>query len=175
MDKNFWKRKKLSEFSEEEWEASCMRCGKCCLEKITNDGHIFFSNQMCDGFDFQTSRCTRYATRLCADCVKVDFNLLQSRPELLPETCAYRLLFDGKELPDYHPLVSGNENSVHQAGKSVLSMPIVSCVERRKAEQALMRDSGDLPDEAFRKRCEQLEQLYPYVFLESYPIPEKKL
>lgn len=174
MDKNFWKQKKLSEFSEEEWEAVCMRCGKCCLDKFQEHGRIFFSNQMCDGFDFKTGKCLRYAKRLCDECVKVDLELLHEQPELLPETCAYRLLLDGKGLSEYHPLVSGDVNSVRKAGKSVLSMPIVSCVKREKAEKALERAVVTLSFDEFYQRLQQIDKQYPVIFLEDYPIPAKK-
>lgn len=173
-NRDFWKHKKLSEFSEKEWEAVCMRCGKCCLCKYSKSGRMFFSNQMCDGFDFKTGRCLRYARRLCDECVKVDLDLLHNRPELLPETCAYRLLFDGKELPEYHPLVSGDVNSVRKAGKSVLSMPIVSCVKRERAEQALGRAIASLSFDEFYQRLQQIKKQYPVVFLEDYPIPAKE-
>lgn len=170
MDKNFWLHKKLSEFSEEEWEAVCMRCGKCCLSKHEENGRMFFSNQMCDGFDMKTGRCSRYKKRLCDECAKVDLRLLQTMPELLPETCAYRLLFDGKELPEYHPLVSGDRNSVHKAGKSVLSMPVVSCRVREQAMAFLMSRIDKLSFEDFTKKLERINERYPVVFLENYPI-----
>ena len=118
MDKNFWKHKKLSDFTEEEWEAVCLRCGKCCLSKSMSEDMIFFSNQICKNFDLKTGKCSCYQTRLSATCAKVDMHLLRTLPELLPETCAYRLLLDGKDLPDYHPLISGDLQSVHKAKKN---------------------------------------------------------
>ncbi len=166
MDKDFWKKKELADFSEEEWEAVCLRCGKCCLFKTVENNKIFFSNQMCDGFDFKTGKCSRYKTRLGSTCVKVDLNLLKTQGELLPETCAYRLLFEGKDLPEYHPLVSGDPNSVHKARKSVLEMPIIysindfiaamkniHCLQYGEAERVLSR--------------------YRVVFVESYALPAK--
>lgn len=122
MDKNFWKTKPLSKFSEEEWEAVCMKCGICCLCKNAKNDKVYFTNTICDGYDFKTGKCSRYSTRLCADCAKVDMRLLENELELLPETCAYRLLFLGLNLPKYHPLVTGNPNSAHEAKKTVMEM-----------------------------------------------------
>lgn len=166
MDKEFWKKKKLADFSEREWEAVCMRCGKCCLHKQAENGRIFFTNQMCGGFDFKTGKCSRYKTRLSASCVKVDLHLLQTERELLPETCAYRLLFEGKELPDYHPLVSGDRNSAHKACRTVLEIPLVYS---EKEMLAAVKRVITLPED----KAERLMKRYELRYLEYYEIPPK--
>lgn len=166
MDIAFWKKKKLSDFTEKEWEAVCMRCGKCCLHKRIEGNRIFFSNQMCDGFDFKTGKCSRYKTRLCDACAKIDLHLLRTKRALLPETCAYRLLFEGKELPDYHPLVSGDRDSAHKACKTVLEMPLVYSEKEMlaAANRVLV-----LPyDEAVR-----ILKRYQLRYLEYYYIPSE--
>lgn len=166
MDRSFWKEKKLADFSEEEWEAVCLRCGKCCLYKTVENDRMCFLNQMCDGFDFKTGKCVRYKTRLGDSCVKVDLNLLQTQRELLPETCAYRLLFEGKELPEYHPLVSGDLGSVHKAKKTVLEMPEVYSVNDF---MTIMKDIDSLPfDEAMH-----LLSRYEVVYVEVYDLPQE--
>ncbi len=173
MDNNFWKNKPLSDFTEEEWEAVCMRCGKCCLFKQEENNHICFTNQMCDGYDFKTGCCSRYATRLCMFCVKVDMHLLQTEPELLPETCAYRLLLAGKELPDSHPLVSGNPNSAHEAKQTVLEIPNIHSVT--EIDDLLHQFDETLKDEncPAEKRMgllDKIQKLKP-VHIAKYPIP----
>lgn len=175
MDMNFWKRKPLSDFSEEEWEAVCMRCGKCCLFKEEKSNRVYFTNCMCDGYDFATGNCKRYACRLGAECLKVDLRLLITEPELLPETCAYRLLLAGKELPDYHPLVSGDANSVHKAGKTVLEMPDVYSVDELMHfinQHAVFVDPDDLSEEKTAALKEEVRR-FETVYLESYEIPDK--
>lgn len=122
MDNQFWKKKPLSEFSEQEWESICLRCGKCCVSKCEDQEEILFFNCVCDGLDVKTGLCTRYKTRLGPNCAKVDLDLIMSRTELLPESCAYRLLADGKDLPFWHPLVSGDKNSVRKAKQHVLDI-----------------------------------------------------
>lgn len=124
---SFWKTKKLSEMTAEEWESLCDNCGKCCLHKleVAETGKIVFTSIACKLINLKTCRCTRYAerARLVADCL----DLKQSeftRYDWLPATCAYRLLNDGKELPAWHPLLSGSTASVKKAGVSVSSYAI---------------------------------------------------
>lgn len=175
MDKNFWKAKPLSDFTEEEWEAVCMRCGKCCLYKTEKCGKILFSNKMCDSFDFKTGGCSHYATRLGPECCKVDMRLLTEEPELLPETCAYRLLLAGKDLPDYHPLVSGNPHSAHEAGKTVLEIPnIYSLRETMDIMKEITSHFGDTQwFEHNREKVNTQFKKCSTAYIESYDIPAK--
>lgn len=124
---SFWEDKSLAEMTETEWESLCDRCGKCCLHKLEDetDGEIFYTSVVCDLFDLEHSRCTRYAERCrlvpdCLDLKQHDF----AGYRWLPATCAYRLLSEGKALPDWHPLISGSPDSVHDAGVSILSYAV---------------------------------------------------
>ncbi len=121
---SFWKTKKLSEMTTEEWESLCDNCGKCCLHKLEDEdtGDIYFTSVVCNLIDLSTCRCTRYAERTqlvpeCLDLKQHDF----TEYNWLPATCAYRLLTDGKELPSWHPLLSGSPDSVLDAGVSISS------------------------------------------------------
>jgi len=118
----FWQGKTLVDLTAAEWEALCDGCGRCCLHKLEDEdtGELYFTNVACRLLDLTTCRCRKYARRveLIPDC----FVLSPSNPELfeqLPSTCAYRLLAEGRPLPDWHPLVSGDADSVHRAGISV--------------------------------------------------------
>jgi uncharacterized protein len=118
----FWKHKALSEMTPEEWEALCDGCGKCCLYKLedADTAEIFYTNVACRLLDLHRCRCRDYQSRtsLVADCL----NLRQVLPRALrwlPTTCAYRLLAEGKALYDWHPLISGDPETVHQAGMSI--------------------------------------------------------
>jgi uncharacterized cysteine cluster protein YcgN (CxxCxxCC family) len=121
---SFWETKKLAEMTTEEWESLCDNCGKCCLHKLEDEdtGDIHFTSVVCNLIDLKTCRCTRYTerTRLVPECLDLkqhDF----AEFNWLPSTCAYRLLSDGKPLPDWHPLVSGSIKSVQKAGVSIRS------------------------------------------------------
>ena len=126
-DLPFWKRKKLTEMTDNEWESLCDNCGKCCLNKLEDEdtGEIMFTSVVCNLIDMKTCRCTRYQerTRLVPGCIAI-----KSEPivqyDWLPSTCAYRILAEGKDLPSWHPLVSGTSKSVHDAGVSVRSYAI---------------------------------------------------
>lgn len=121
---SFWKTKKLHDMTAQEWESLCDGCGKCCLHKLEDEdtGEIFFTSVVCNLIDLKTCRCTRYSerTRLVPECLDLkqhDF----AEFNWLPTTCAYRLLSDGRELPVWHPLVSGSAESVKEAGVSISS------------------------------------------------------
>ena len=119
---SFWETKTLAEMSTEEWESLCDNCGKCCLNKLEDEdtGEIFFTSVVCDLIDLDSCRCTRYLERTtlvpeCLDLKQHDF----ADYNWLPSTCAYRLLTDGKKLPNWHPLISKNTDSVIDAGVSI--------------------------------------------------------
>lgn len=121
-DLPFWKSKTLDEMNPEQWESLCDGCGRCCLQKFQDGktGKVTYTWVSCYLLDTQQCRCTDYAHRtvLVPDCLVLKPEMI---PDLrwLPRTCAYRRLSEGKALYDWHPLVSGNPESVHQAGISV--------------------------------------------------------
>jgi uncharacterized cysteine cluster protein YcgN (CxxCxxCC family) len=125
LAEGFW-RKPLAELNHAEWEALCDGCGRCCLHKLEYEdtGKLAFTRVACRLLDIDTCRCTRYRQRRRSvpDCL--DLRNGFSRYDWLPETCAYRLRYEGKDLPDWHPLISGRPESVHEAGISVRSFAI---------------------------------------------------
>jgi uncharacterized cysteine cluster protein YcgN (CxxCxxCC family) len=118
----FWKIKSLQEMSREEWELLCDGCGRCCLRKFENKktGKIHYTTVSCYLLDIHRCRCLSYAdrARLVMDCTELKPEKI-ARMRWLPKTCAYRLLAERKDLCRWHPLVSGDPNSVHAAGISV--------------------------------------------------------
>jgi len=118
----FWRVKKLKQMNTEEWESLCDGCGKCCLEKLEDldTGKISYTNIGCELLDVHECRCKNYAKRdqYVPDCVRLSSANISSL-KWMPSTCAYKLLSEGKDLPDWHPLVSGNTGSVHEAGISI--------------------------------------------------------
>ncbi|UTW58655.1 YcgN family cysteine cluster protein [Kordiimonas sp. SCSIO 12603] len=134
---SFWKEKALSEMSRDEWESLCDGCGKCCLHKLEDEdtGEIHHTDVACRFLDPVKITCGKYLTRqrYVGNCVVMSPDLLDTLP-WMPSTCAYRLLHEGKDLYDWHPLVSGDRESVHKAGQSV----------RGKAVDE--REAGDFED-----------------------------
>ena len=118
----YWESKTLDALDQDEWEALCDGCARCCLIKLedADTGEIHYTDVVCSKLDQDHCRCTCYETRttVVPDCVTVRPDNLDEL-EWMPETCAYRLLHEGKPLPDWHPLISGNRRSVHAAGISV--------------------------------------------------------
>ncbi|QHB17741.1 YcgN family cysteine cluster protein [Mannheimia pernigra] len=117
----FWQEKSLLEMNEAEWEALCDGCGKCCYRKyIQGRGkreQLYYTSVACNLLDVNTGRCTNYSNRFIieSDCTKLTKKNLPDF-DWLPKTCAYRLLYEGKPLYDWHPLISKDPNSVKNAG-----------------------------------------------------------
>lgn len=120
--KPFWESLTLAEMNEAQWEALCDGCGKCCLVKLRDEDTdaLAFTNLACRLLDCESCRCTDYPNRLSrvSDCVKLSQANLPMI-DFMPPSCAYRRLQEGRGLPDWHPLISGMPDSVHQAGRSV--------------------------------------------------------
>jgi uncharacterized cysteine cluster protein YcgN (CxxCxxCC family) len=118
----FWKTKTLDQMSDHEWESLCDGCGRCCLNKLEDweTGEIAWTNISCTLLDGETCRCKDYDNRQATvpDCIRLTLEEVRSIT-WLPPTCAYRLLRDGRDLYWWHYLVSGDRDTVHEAGISV--------------------------------------------------------
>ena len=118
----FWKSKPLEAMSPDEWESLCDGCARCCLVKLEDEdsGEIAYTDVGCTLLDGRSCRCRDYANRQAAiaDCVRLTPQSVRTL-SWLPPTCAYRLLAAGEDLYWWHPLVSGDPESVHAAGISV--------------------------------------------------------
>ena len=121
-DTPFWKSKTLAEMTRAEWESLCDGCGRCCLNKIEDEdtGQFHYTRAACKLLDLGTCRCTDYENRQSKvpDCVALTPENV-GRLGWLPSTCAYRLLDEGKPLAWWHPLVSGTQATVAEAGITV--------------------------------------------------------
>lgn len=118
----FWRTKTLDEMSPQEWESLCDGCARCCLLKLEDEdtGEVHLTRLACRMLDHATCRCSDYANRFAkmADCVSIDPAKVRAL-DWLPDTCGYRLVEEGRDLFWWHPLVSGDPDTVHQAGVSV--------------------------------------------------------
>lgn len=124
----FWERKPLDKMSQKEWEALCDGCGKCCLNKLEDEdsGDVALTRVACRLLDDETCRCAHYENRhhFVPDCLVLRPDNLDLHAYWLPQTCAYHLLWLGKPLPEWHPLITGTQQSVHDAGISVSGMTV---------------------------------------------------
>ena len=120
---NYWRDTALDQMSAAEWEALCDGCGKCCQLKLedADTGKVSYTNIACRLFDDETCRCTNYPLRksLVGGCLVLTPESLDYAKDWMPKTCAYRLLAEGEDIPDWHPLKTGSAHSVHEAGVSV--------------------------------------------------------
>ena len=120
--KPFWRTKTLEEMNAKEWESLCDGCGLCCLIRFEDEdsGEITPTWVACKLFDGDTCACTNYPGRqkIVPDCIKLTPHNIETLP-WMPLSCAYRRLHEGKDLPTWHPLVTGDPESPHRAGVSV--------------------------------------------------------
>ena len=123
MREKFWETVPLRKMTAPEWEALCDGCGKCCLNKIESEdtGEVEYTRVACRLLNGDTCQCSNYANRhqYVPECVRLSPKTLAKVAYWLPGTCAYRLLYQGKSLPDWHPLRTGDPDSTHTSGHSV--------------------------------------------------------
>lgn len=119
----FWETVPLKKMTPAEWEALCDGCGKCCLNKLEfeDTGEVAYTNIACRLFDNGTCRCADYPNRKAhvPECVVLTPKTLAKSAYWMPATCAYKLLAQGRPLPAWHPLVTGDPDSTHASGNSV--------------------------------------------------------
>ena len=128
----FWQHKTLAQMTKSEWESLCDGCAKCCLLKLQDQDteQVFYTSVACKLLDLQTCSCTDYQNRnsRVPECIWLksdDLNHL----DWLPSTCAYRLLSEGRDLPSWHHLVSGDTNTVFSSGVAIASFAIQDVAE----------------------------------------------
>lgn len=118
----YWKEKKLEEFSKVEWESLCDGCGKCCLLKLEDPDtlEVAYTACSCSLLDTEKVLCKQYSSRslVVPECVQITPENIKDLT-FLPNSCSYKLVHQGKDLPEWHHLVSGNKELVHNLGKSI--------------------------------------------------------
>ncbi|WP_226624221.1 YcgN family cysteine cluster protein [Alloyangia pacifica] len=119
----FWEKKPLTKLNDKEWEALCDGCGKCCLNKLEDEetGEVALTCVSCRLLDDESCLCSNYEIRhqFVPECIVLRPDNIDEHAYWMPETCAYRLLWQGKPLYDWHPLISGDPETVHAAGVSM--------------------------------------------------------
>ncbi len=143
----FWEHIPMADMSAEQWESLCDRCGRCCLHRLEDDdGTIIETRVACKLLNIKTCRCSDYRRRFdrVPDCASLRLQPIGTF-WWLPETCAYRRLDKNLPLEDWHPLISGDPDSVHRAGISIRGRAISERdIDLDDLEHFLM-DEGD-PD-----------------------------
>lgn len=119
---HFWEQKTLAQMTHEEWESLCDGCGKCCLHKLmdADDDTVYYTEVACKQLDITQCRCNDYPNRknLVPDCVELTLDDVEQF-HWLPKSCAYRLVYEGKPLPEWHHLLTGDPKSIHKARQSI--------------------------------------------------------
>lgn len=117
----WWETTPLEQMTKEQWESLCDGCGRCCLVKCWFGSKVKYTKVACQLMDISTGRCSDYENRFdrVKNCHLVTLEVLE-KPGLLPNTCAYRLIKDGKPLYDWHHLISGSRDTIREAGVSIV-------------------------------------------------------
>ena len=122
MGNKFWETKNLIDMNENEWESLCDKCGKCCVIKLEDfdTQEVHYTNVSCKLLCEKSASCMDYENRksIVPDCIILSPDNLKDL-KWMPETCAYKLLNEGKNLPYWHPLLSGNDKEIVNSGNSV--------------------------------------------------------
>ena len=121
-EKPFWQTKTLEQMTAAEWESLCDGCGLCCLIRFEDEetGEVIPTRVACKLLDQHLCRCTDYVNRKAhvPDCIKLTPWNIEALA-WMPASCAYRRLHEGRDLPGWHPLITGDPESVHKAGVSI--------------------------------------------------------
>jgi len=124
----YWANVPMEDMTAPEWEALCDGCGKCCLNKLEDEdtGEVVLTRVACKLFDDSTCRCSKYPTRhdYVPECIVMTPTTIEDHMYWLPQTCAYRLVYEGKPLFGWHPLLSGTAQSVHDAKVSAKDITV---------------------------------------------------
>ncbi len=119
----YWENVPLKKMTQHEWEALCDGCGKCCLNKLEDEetGEVALTRVACRLLDDSSCLCSQYPIRhqFVPECITLRPSNMESHLYWMPRTCAYRLLWEGEPLQDWHPLISGDPETVHAAGISM--------------------------------------------------------
>mgnify|MGYP005988583221 FL=1 len=122
LGNKFWETKNLIDMNENEWESLCDKCGKCCVIKLEDfdTQEVHYTNVSCKLLCEKSASCKDYENRksIVPDCIILSPDNLKDL-KWMPETCAYKLLNEGKNLPYWHPLLSGNDKEIVKSGNSV--------------------------------------------------------
>ena len=138
----FWETKSLEEMTKAEWETLCDRCGRCCLHKVEDEetGEVLYTSVACKLYELNSSTCGNYFHRkqFVPECMVLTVQEVR-KLTCLPQTCAYRLLAEGKSLPEWHPLISGDPQSVIRFGMSINRFAISeTMIDMRALDQYIL-------------------------------------
>jgi uncharacterized protein len=134
----------LESLDSKEWESLCDGCARCCLKKLQEDtdepdepaltketdptvqahsagGQLWYTRVVCRYLDQQKCQCTAYGSRqvLVPECLVLDMTVLKKALHWIPDTCAYKLRYQNKPLPAWHPLLTGSRLAMQEAGITV--------------------------------------------------------
>ena len=121
LRKFFWEKYTLDQLNQDEWEALCDGCAKCCLLKICDKKKLYITNISCTKLELNSCKCSDYSNREknVKYCLKLTKDNLHENTKYLPSSCSYKLISEGTPLPQWHHLISKDKDSVHKFNQSI--------------------------------------------------------
>ena len=134
----FWEKYSLDQLNQDEWEALCDGCAKCCLLKLVDKKKTYITNISCSKLELDSCRCSDYLNREknVEACLKLTKDNLHENSKFLPSSCSYKLISEGKPLPQWHHLISKDTESVHRTNQSIKEY----CLSETSVDQEYYED-----------------------------------
>lgn len=123
----FWLTTPMEQMNRVQWESLCDGCAKCCRMQFIDkeEGLLMQTDVVCYLLDHDSLQCTDYSNRthLVPSCMQITPDNIHDY-YWLPDSCGYRRVAAGQDLPKWHPLITGSQEAMQRLGFSVKGLVV---------------------------------------------------